>query len=364
MKTRPAKHSLMASAIALTLAASPSAFAFDGWHLLNAAVIPGEASGWDYVSVDSARHHVFLGHREEGLQVFDPTLRKVIKVIGNTANDRSDGAVLIPDFDLGISNNENGTITPFSLSTLKARPSIKVGDDLDTSHYDPVSKRLVLNMGAEANGTELIMLDVPSLKEAGRFKVPSKKAEGGDSDGKAFFFLAAQDIDKVYKLDTRAGKLVDTFDVAPTCGRPTAVTVNGADERVYISCRGRDTVKPSFVVLNGDNGKVVYTAPIGEGTDSIIYDASLKRILTANGVSANLNVFEVDGPDNYKPLDTLGTRAGMRTMAMDTKTHVIYAVTAESSADPSKKIRTEVSPFYGNTFFPNTYTVMTYGKHR
>jgi hypothetical protein len=356
------KHNLLISAAALALAVSSSAFAFDGWHQQKATVIPGKASGWDYVSVDSARHHVFLGHREEGLQVFDPTLGKVIKVIGNTAADSSNGAVLIPEFDLGISNNEDGTITPFKLSTLEAKPPLKVGGDLDTSHYDPASKRLVLNMGAEADGTEVIMLDVPSLKEAARFKVPSKKVEGADSDGKSFFFLAAQDIDKVYKIDTKAGKIIATYDIAHVCGRPTAVTVNGADERVYISCRGRDAIKPSLVVLNGDNGKIVYNADIGGGTDSIIYDASLKRIFTANGVSANLNIFEVDGPDSYKPLETLGTRAGMRTMAMDTKTHVIYAVTAEGSADASKQVATVVSPFYANTFFPNTYTVMAFGK--
>ncbi|WP_175782644.1 YncE family protein [Burkholderia anthina] len=363
-KNRMIKPHLLISATvtAVALALSSSAFAFDGWHQQRATVIPGKASGWDYVSVDAARHHVFLGHREEGLQVFDPTLGKVIKVIGNTATNHSDGAVLIPEFDVGISNNEDGTITPFRLSTLEAKPPIKVGDDLDTSHYDPVSKRLVLNMGAQADGTEIVMLDMPSLKEAGRIKVASKKVEGADSDGKAFFFLAAQDIDKVYKIDSRAGKIVATYDTASACGRPTAIAVNGADERVYVSCRGRDTVKPSLVVLNGENGKIVYRADIGAGNDSIIYDAGLKRIFTANGVSANLNVFEVDGPDSYKLLETLGTRAGMRTMAMDTKTHVIYGVAAEGSADTAKPISTVVSPFYANTFFPNTYTVMAFGK--
>ena len=53
----------------------------------------------------------------------------------------------------------------------------------------------------------------------------------------------------------------------------------------------------------------------------------------------------------------------MRTMAMDHKTQTIYAVTAEGSADPAKKILTAVSPFYANTFFPNTFTVLAYGKN-
>ncbi|CAM5761844.1 hypothetical protein LMIY3S_00274 [Labrys miyagiensis] len=358
--TRP---SLKVSAIALAFNMTTPALAFDGWHLQKATVLDGKASGWDYVSIDSTTHHVFLGHRKEGLQVFDPQTDKVIKVIDKTPEDSSNGAVLISEFDLGISNNEDGTITPFKLSTLEAQTPIKIGGDLDTSHYDPASKRLVLNMGAEEGGTELIMLDVPSLKEVGRLKVPSKKVEGADSDGKSGFFLAAQDLDKLYKIDTKAGKIVATYDTAPTCGHPTAVTVNAADDRVYVSCRGHDGIKPSLLVLDGTSGKVVYSAEIGGGTDSIIYDADLKRIFTANGVSANLSVFEVDGANSYKPLETVGTRAGMRTMALDHKTKTIYAVTAEGSADASKKILTAVSPFYANTFFPNTYTVMAYGMN-
>lgn len=356
------KRNLLAPAATLAFMLASPAFAFDGWHQLHATTIDGKASGYDYVSVDPSSHHVFLGHREEGLQVFDPAAGKVIKVIDGTAADSSDGAVIIPEFDLGISNNEDGTITPFTLSTLKARPAIKVGKDLDTSHFDPVSKRLVLNMGAEADGTDLVMLGLPSLKEVARLKVPSKKVEGADSDGKSAFFLAAQDLDKVYKIDTTANKVVATYDTAPACGRPTAVTVNAADERVYVSCRGRDGVPPSLVVLNGDDGKIVYSSQIGAGTDGIVYDADLKRIFTSNGVGANINVFEVDGPDSYKPVETLGTRFGVRTMAMDHQSKVIYAITAEGSADATKKILTAVSTFYPNTFFPNSFTVLTYGK--
>ena len=348
-------------AIAAVIAASP-AFAYDGWHLEHAVTLEGPSSGWDYVSFDAANDHVFLGHRKDGLQVYDPKTMTVIKTVAGSKEASSNGAVIIPEFDLGISNNENGTLIPFKLSTLEAQAPVKAGEDLDTSHYDPGSKTLVLNMGAGADGTDLVMLSMPSMKQAGTLKVPSKKVEGAASDGKQGFFLAAQDLDKVYKIDVAAKTITATFDMAPSCGRPTAVAVDAADDRVFVSCRGHDAIKPSLVVMDGATGKIVYSAEIGGGTDSLIYDQDAKRIFTANGVSANLNVFEQDGPDSYKPVETLGTRAGMRTMAMDFKTGKIYAVTAEGSADPGKKILTAVSPFYANTIFPNSYTVLTFGK--
>ena len=344
------------------LATAGPALAYDGWHLEQAVTVPGKASGWDYVAFDAKNDHVFLGHRKEGLQVYDPKTLKVVKTVAGTAEASSNGAVIIPDFDLGLSNNENGTLIPFKLSTLEAGAPVKAGEDLDTSHYDPASQKLVLNMGAGADGTELVMLDVPSLKEAGRLKVPSRKVEGADSDGKKGFFLAAQDLDKLYRIDVAARQVDATFDTAPSCGRPTAVAVDAPDDRVFVTCRGRDAVKPSLTVFDGATGRIVYSAEIGAGTDSVIYDAPAKRIFSANGVSANLNVFEQDGPDSYKPVETLGTRAGMRTMAMDPARQTIYAVTAEGSADAGKKILTAVSPFYANTFFPDTFTVLTFGR--
>jgi hypothetical protein len=352
---------VLAMGLSLLALAAPAA-AYDGWHLQNATVIEGKPSGWDYVSFDQVNSRLFLGHRKEGLQVVDPATHKLVKVIDGTAAASSNGALVIPEFDLGISNNENGSIIPFKLSTLEAQPAVPVGDDLDTSHYDGFSKRLVLNMGAGKDGTELVMLDVPSLKEAGRLKVASRKVEGADADGKGHFFLAAQDLDKIYKIDTKAGKVVAEIDTAPACGKPTAVTLDAADDRLFVTCRGHDAIKPSLIVLDAGAGKIIYSGEIGGGSDSILYDADLKRIFSANGVGANLNVFEQIDADHYQPVETLGTRAGMRTMAMDHKTKTIFAVTAEGSADPSKKILTAVSPFYANTFFPNTFTILTFGK--
>jgi hypothetical protein len=354
----------LVSALMVTAACLPASFASaaDGWHLKTATTIDGKASAWDYVSFDQGTNHVFLGHRKEGLQVFDPIGHKVVKTIAGTVEASSNGAVLIPDLDLGLSNNENGTLIPFKLSTLEAQEPIKVGEDLDTSHYDPVGKRLVVNMSGGKEGTDLVMLDLPSMKDVGHLHVASKKVEGADSDGRAFF-LAAQDLDKVYRIDTAAGKVLAEIDVAAKCGQPTSVAADAAGDRVFVGCRGRGAVKPSLIVLDGTAGTIVYSAEIGGGTDSLAYDPGLKRIFSTNGLGANLSVFEQVDADTYKPEETLGTRAFVRTMAMDHKSGTIYAVTAEGLADPAKKILTSVSPFYPNTFTPNTFTVLAYGKN-
>ena len=344
-----------------TLFASSLGFAFDGWHLENATRIKGNGAGWDYVSLDAAANRIFIGHRNEGLQVFDIATRKVVKVIGTTASDSSNGATVIPEFDLGVSYNENGTITPFKLSTLEAKPSIKLADELDSAHYDSASKRLVVNMAAGKDGTELLVLEVPSLKVAGTIKITSRKPEHAEADGKGNFYLTARDENKVYRIDTKALRVTAEWPT-PGCANTNGLALDNANRRIFLGCRGNASIKPSFVVMNADTGAVIFADEIGGGNDGVIYDASLKRVFLANGIHAVLNIYEQVNPDSYKQVEALGTQAGVRTMGLHPGTKKIYAVTSEGSADYSNKITTSVSPYYANTFFPDRFVVLTYSR--
>ena len=156
--------------VAFVVAATSGVRAYDGWHLVDQIAIEGKASGWDYLTYDGVSNRLFVGFRKNGLHVVDMATKKVIKIIEGTAAASSNGVVLMPEFDLAISNNENGTITPFRLSTLEASPPIKLGAELDTSHYDPFSKRVFVNMD-NAEAKDMIVLEAPSLKVIGKIAV-------------------------------------------------------------------------------------------------------------------------------------------------------------------------------------------------
>ena len=348
------------TSVALATFSCPSG-AFDGWKLESSSAIPGKNSAWDYVSLDAARNHLFIGRRGNGLQVFDLATAKVIKTIGNTAADSSNGAAIIPEFDMGLSYNENGTLTPFKLSTLEDAADIKLGDELDSAHYDSFSKRVVVNMASGESGTELVVLQLPSLQKVGSIKVTTKKPEHAEADGRGNFYLASRDENAVYRLNVQDLTVTAKWPT-PGCAQTNGLALDAANNRIFLGCRGNASTKPSFAVMNAETGAVVYTAEIGGGNDEVVFDADLKRVFLANGVNAVMTVFEQVGPDSYKPVEAMGTQAGVRTMAMHPKTKKLYAVTAEGSADYSKKITTSVSPYYANTFFPDRFFVLTYGK--
>jgi len=353
----------IAGFVATMLLASP-VLAFDGWHQISATVIPSGTSSWDYIEFDPGTKHLFIGHRKEGLQVYDPATKTVIKTIAGSPACSANGATLMAEFDLAIVNCEDGNIIPFKLSTLDASAPIKLGTGIDTSHYDPVTKRILVNMDPNKDDTtDAIVLEAPSLKQLGSVHVPSGKMEGAAPDGQGHMFVAARDVGKTFKIDMRSLKLVAEY-VVPGCEGTTGLAIDTANARVFLGCRTNPagTSKPAFGVFDANSGKPIYLAEIGGGNDGVAYDAELKRIFLTNGVGAVLNVFEQISPDSYRPVETLGTRAAVKVVAMDHAAKLLYSMTAEGSADASKKINLSVSPFYANTFTPNTFTILVYGR--
>lgn len=347
------------------------ATAFDGWHLEESVAIAGPSTSWDYVSLHAPSNNLFIGHRKTGLQVFNVTSRKVVKVIEGTASASSNGAVVIDEFDLGVSTNEDGTLTPFSLKSLEARGSIKLGEELDSAHYDPVTKRLLVNMASDKDGTGLLVLEVPSLKTLGTIRVSTKKPEHAEPDGKGNLFMASRDEARVYRINMK-DMVVTAQWPTPGCVQTNGLALDHTNQRIFLGCRGTAPVaalttpgpvtKPSFVVMNAVTGDIVFTHEIGGGNDAVVFDPDLKRIFLANGVHSQITVFEQVNADAYKPSETLGTASGVRTMALHPVSKKLYAVTSEGSADYSKKITTSVSPYYANTFFADRFMVQSYSK--
>ncbi len=341
---------LMTCAAGVMLAAP--AYAFDGWHQESATTVASKNAGYDYISFDAKTNRLFIGHRGEGLQVFDFATKKIIQVINGTSAHSSNGGLLMPEFDLGIANNEDGTIIPFKMSTLEAKEPIKLAEGIDTSHYDPGSKRIVVNTTPGKDGTDLIVLEVPSLKQVGTIKVSTQKAEHAEGDGKGNFYLASRDPAKLYRLDIKNLKVTAEWPT-PGCDQTNSLALDVANNRIILGCRGSDKVKPSLAVVNAETGAVVFTAEMGANNDGVIFDPATKRVFASNGNSALINVFEQVDADHYKPLEALNTRINAKVLAYDAKNQKLFSMASEESLDQQTKKK---------TIFPNTFTVFSYTK--
>lgn len=343
-------RSIVSLILAWAMTAAP-AIAGDVYRLDKATPLPGKSPGWDYVSLDGARQRLFIGRRDDGLLVVDLKTRKALTTIKDSAH--ANAAVLIPSLDRGYTANEDGTTTIFRLSDLGRIDRKTFGTDADAVFFDPATGQVIFTMG---NSHALAFLDAASGASTGRLDLDSAKLESIVADGAGLIYVPERDRDRVAKVDARDHRLIAEWTTGP-CAQPTGQAIDREGHRLFIGCRGQ---APVLLVMNMDTGAIIASLPIGRGNDGVVYDPATRKIITANGLDANVVVYEQVDADTYKLDHASTTRPNARTLAYDAGSKAIHLVTAEGWVDPGKKINSAVAPFYPNAFDAKSFVLLTY----
>ena len=69
-------------------------------------------------------------------------------------------------------------------------------------------------------------------------------------------------------------------------------------------------------MMNADTGKVIATAPIGQGVDATRFDSGTGYAFSSNG-DGTLTVIHEDSPTQFSVVENMTTERGARTMALD-----------------------------------------------
>lgn len=107
------------------------------------------------------------------------------------------------------------------------------------------------------------------------------------------------------------------------------MAVDREHHRVFAACGNE-----KLAVVDSDDGHVVATPSIGRDPDGAVFDPKTQRIFTSNK-EGTLSVLRELSPDRYEALQTLTTRPGARTLAMDEQTGRILMPTAQPGPKPA-----------------------------
>jgi hypothetical protein len=142
------------------------------------------------------------------------------------------------------------------------------------------------------------------------------------SDGTGKVYVNLMDKNEVAVVDIRARKVIARWPVAPG-GAPVGMSINTKERRLFIGCR-----KPQkLIVMSTDDGKVLADLPIGVSVDATKIDNGQAFASCRDGT---LTVASETSPGKFEVVQTVKTRPGARTMALNPTTHRIYLPTAES----------------------------------
>jgi DNA-binding beta-propeller fold protein YncE len=312
------KRSLLASAAACILLASPSARA--DYQLEATIKMPGQKISWDYLTFDKVNRKLYIARQVVGMTVYSPDDNKILGDIEKAGG--AHGAAFVQDAGRGYTSNDDGTSAVFDLKTMKLITTIKDGDDNDANVYDPASKN-VFFINADAGTATAV--DGASGKVGGKLPLNSKSPEFPSVDGTGKMFIAIRDKDQVAAFDTKEMKEIGRWATAP-CKLPTATAIDPSTHRLFLGCRGD---APVLAVMNTDTGAIVASVKTGRGTDAATYDPETKKIFVASGIDANVTVVQQKSADEYAVVETIATKPLARTIALDPKTKKIYLVTGE-----------------------------------
>jgi DNA-binding beta-propeller fold protein YncE len=309
-----------AATLLVVLTLVPAATAEDkGYKLLKTVPVPGDG-GWDYVTVDEAGRRVYVSHNTQ-VDVLDADSGEVKGTVPDTKGVH--GIAVAADLGRGFtSNGGTDNVTIFDLKTLKnIGDPVKTGQGPDSIIFDPFTKRVFAFCGRGKGAT---VIDAAEGRVAGTIDLDGQP-EFAVSDGAGNVFVNLEDKNMVLKLDAKDMKVLERWPLNP--GKtPTGLAMDTKTHRLFVGCRSKH-----LVVVNAENGKVVANHPIGERVDACAFDPETGLVFCSCG-DGTVSVFHEDEADKYTPVETIKTKTGSKTMALDRKTHRLYLPSADFKA--------------------------------
>jgi YVTN family beta-propeller protein len=319
-----------------------------GRHLIRTISVPGDY-GWDYLTADTEGRRLYVSHDKEVVVIDLDSGTIVGKIPGSDVH----GIAIARDLGRGfISATDPGSVTIFDLKTLAVIDKVPVGADPNAILFDRKTRRVFT---FDRGSKQVTAIDPRTGKVTGKIENLGGRTEHAASDDAGALFLNMQDRNTLLKIDAQALKVTATWPLAPACEQPSSMDMDRAHERVFIGCRSG-----VMAVVDGVTGRIITTQPIGKGVDATEFDPGTGLIyFSTGGGDGALSVFHENAPDEYMLVETVKTKAGARTMALDQKTGRAYLSVAEFGPRPPAAPGGQQPRA---PMLPGTFSVLVFGE--
>jgi DNA-binding beta-propeller fold protein YncE len=321
---------MVLAVVALSFITGP-VFGQASWQVTNTFHVGGDG-GWDYVTVDSQTHRVYVTRTTHTMAIDGETG----KVLGDIPGQKvSHGVAVVPKLGRGFitDGGGSGAIVVFDLKTFNVLGSIPTVPDSDGIIYDVAMDRVL----AVSGDGGVLMTFKPDIDPTnGKMDPPidlGGKPEFMAADGKGKVYINLVDKDLVAVVDLHTRKVVARWPVAPG-GHPVGMALDEKTHRLFVGCRNPQ----KMIVMSAEDGKVEAALPIGAGVDATKVDEGQAFASCRDG---SLTV-AAEKSGSYEVVQTVTTADGARTMGIDAVTHEVFLATAE--LEPATTGRPKAKP--------------------
>jgi DNA-binding beta-propeller fold protein YncE len=270
--------------------------------------------GIDYVYAENDERRVYVP-RGGNTFVFDLDSHKYI---GSITNIGGHGIVVDTATHHGFSSSPQ--IGMFDTETMQKIKSIEVSGRPDGILLEPFTDRVYI---LSHQSPSITAIDPKDGTVVGTVDVGGA-LEQAQSDGAGKLYVDVEDQKKIAVVDVKTLKVLTEYDLGDSAGEPGGLGLDAKNHILFAMC-----ARPNVcVVLNADDGKVITTLPLGNGTDGGGFNPATMEAWSSQR-DGTLTIIKESSPTSFAVEQTVQTKQGCKTSSLDTKNNRIVLICTE-----------------------------------
>lgn len=270
--------------------------------------------GIDYVYADNDARRIYI---PRGNQTYVFGLDDH-KSMGSITNLGGHGVAVDTKSHHGFSSSS--PIGMFDTETMQKIKTIDVKGRPDGILFEPFTGHVLV---FSHTAPSITMIDPKDGSVAGTIEVGGAM-EQAQSDGAGKVYVAVEDEKKIAVVDVKNSKVITKYDLGATAGEPAGLGFDVKNHILFAMCSGPNVC----VVVNADDGKVLATLPIGNGSDNGGFNPSTMEAFSSQR-DGTLTIIKEISPTSFAVEQNVQTKAGCKTCTLDTKNNIIVTVCTE-----------------------------------
>jgi DNA-binding beta-propeller fold protein YncE len=318
------------------------------YHLIKEIPVGGDG-GWDGLIVDSAAQRLYVSHATK-VVVIDLAKDAVAGEITNTPGVHD--IAVAPKLNRGfVSNGREAKASIVDLKTLQTLSKVDTGTNPDAILFEPGQNEVYAFNG---RGQSATVIAADSGKVVATIPLGGKPefAEADPAAGRVFDNL--EDKSEVAVIDTQTHSVTNRWPIAPG-EEASGIAIDLKNHRLFLGCGNK-----LMVMMDSTDGKVLASAPIGQGVDGSAFDPGTQLAFASCG-DGTTTIAKEEAPDKLTVVQTLATPRGARTMALDPVTHKIYLPAAQFEASTNQVAGGQRQR---PRMVPGTFKILVYGMEK
>jgi hypothetical protein len=320
------------------------------YKVLKTVKVGGEG-GFDYIYADSIGRRLYVPRNGPTgrVSVFD---LDTLAPVGEVPNAVGHGVIVDSKSHHGFLTSS--PIIMFDSNSLATIKSIDVQGSPDGIFFDAPNQRLYDLSHRAPNVT---VIDTTDGSVVGTIDLGGAP-EQGVSDGRGHVYIDVEDKGNIAVVDAKTLAVTAHYDLTGSGGTCAGLAIDIKNRILFSACRNPQTM----VILDADNGKVITTLPIGNGTDGAVFNPNTMEAFSSHA-DGTLTIVKELNPTSFVVEQNVQTMVSAKTLTLDSKTNDIFLIAAEFGPPPvAPPAGTPPGRPLRGQMLPGSFSILVVGK--